>query len=109
MNKKGVKREAIDYSCLTCSHHIYMSIAVAIACTNKEKPSVAVIGLGGGGLCMFLRKFLSKVSITGVDIDADMLKTATEWFGLKQDDKLAVEITEGIKFIEEACNAGEIQ
>lgn len=85
-----------------------MSIAAAIACANKEKPSIAIIGLGGGGLCMFLRKFLPIANITGVDIDADMFKIATDWFGLKVDDKLVVKIMDGLKFIEEACRAGKI-
>lgn len=109
MNKKGAKKEAVDYSYLTCNHHIHMSIAAAIACSDKEKPSIVIIGLGGGGLCMFLRKFLLKAHITGVDIDVDMLKTATDWFGLKVDDKFVVKITDGVKFIEEACNAGKIK
>lgn len=77
-----------------------MSIATCIACKNKQKPSIAVIGLGGGGLCTFLNKFLPKTHITGIDIDEDMLKVATEWFGLNLSDKLNVKILDGIEFLE---------
>lgn len=107
VNRKGVKKGIIDHNYLTCNHHTHMSIAAGIACFNKEKPSIAVIGLGGGGLCMFLRKFLPKAHITAVEIDADMFKIASEWFGLKVDEKLVVNITDGIQFIEEAYNKGK--
>lgn len=76
-----------------------MSIATCMVCKNKQKPSIAIIGLGGGGLCTFLSKFLPKTHITGIDIDEHMLKVATEWFGLNLSDKLSVKIVDGIEFL----------
>ncbi|KAJ8974922.1 hypothetical protein NQ317_010205 [Molorchus minor] len=93
-SKKGVSREIVDLLYLTCKHHLYMSMAAYAATKEKDTSSIAVIGLGGGGLCSFLHKFLPKTNIVGVDIDEDMLKIATAWFGFHQDDKLKVEICE---------------
>lgn len=104
--KNGTTKEMIDFTHLGCSHHKVMSIAVKIALHNKRKPSVLVIGLGGGNLCTFIRKFLPNARITAVDIDADMLEVAKNWFGLKPDAMLLLKIADGIKFIEDAANKG---
>lgn len=85
-----------------------MSIAVKIAAQNKRRSTTAVIGLGGGGLCMFLRKFLPNNRVIAVDIDADMLDVARKWFGLKPDGMLTVQIMDGIKFLEHSETAGMI-
>lgn len=68
---------------------------------------MAVIGLGGGGLCSFLNKFLPKSNIIGVDLDKEMLKVATEWFDFRQNDKLKAKIQDGIEFLEELKTNGK--
>lgn len=101
-NSKSNK-DVVDLTHLTCRHHVYMSVAAATAIVAAAAPSIVVVGLGGGGLCSFLHKFVPKARITGVDVDADMLKVANDWFGLKQDDKLTALIMDGLKFIEDAA------
>ncbi|KAK4879959.1 hypothetical protein RN001_008105 [Aquatica leii] len=103
--KKGVLKEVVDHLYLTCKHHVYMSIATKIGIPNTPS-SVAVVGLGGGGLCMFLRKFLPQVNITAIDIDSDMLEVAKTWFDLKVDNKLHVTINDGIEFLHTAAENG---
>lgn len=61
-------------------------------------------------LCSILICFCSlffQIKITAVEIDEVMLKVATEYFGLVQDDRLKVEITDGLKFIEDSASAGK--
>jgi spermidine synthase len=41
------------------------------------------------------------------EIDPEMVKVATEYFGLKQDERLVVSIGDGLKFISEAAKAGK--
>lgn len=84
-----------------------MSTVVKIATQDKQKSSVLVIGLGGGGLCTFMRKFLPKTHITAVDVDPDMLEVAKNWFGLKPDEMLSVKIIDGIKFLQDVAIKGE--
>lgn len=83
-----------------------MSIASHLACLGKSSPILTVIGLGGGGLCTFLRKLLPAATVKAVDIDEDMLKIATDWFGFTQDAKLAVEISDGVEFLNKHAEEG---
>lgn len=84
-----------------------MSISTHVVSEKNENPSLIVVGLGGGGLCTFLRKFLSKASIKAVDIDEDMLKIASEWFGFNTDEKLTVDIDDGVTFLEKSAKEGK--
>lgn len=104
--KNGKTKEIINFTYLICDHHKLMSVATKIACQNKQKSSIVVIGLGGGGLCTFLHKFLPNTHITAVDIDEDMLEVATKWFGLKQHSLLTVKILDGLVFLEDIAKKG---
>ncbi|KAG5896827.1 hypothetical protein JTB14_032068 [Gonioctena quinquepunctata] len=106
-SRKGAVREVIDLIYLTCRHHVYMSIAAYVACKEKHKASVAIIGLGGGGLGSFLHKFLSKSYFLCIDIDKDMLAIATDWFDFRQNDKLKAKIQDGIIYLKETAEKGE--
>lgn len=106
-SRSGKPREVIDLATLTCQHHIYMSIAAYMICQNKPNPKITVLGLGGGGLCSFLHKFIPSAVITGVDVDPEMLKIATEWFSFVQNDKLQAKIQDGLEFIRQLDKTGE--
>lgn len=61
-DKKNVQK-IIEPSYLACQHHLYMTVGVnfikALSGTkSKKNSSVAVIGLGGGGLCTFIHRIL---------------------------------------------------
>lgn len=96
----------MDPGYLACQHHVYMSVGVQLACAERTGSKIAVIGLGGGGLCTFLNHILPELSITAVDIDAAMHRIATEYFGLPQNKKLQVFIEDGIKFLENGAKNG---
>ncbi|KAK9680381.1 Methyltransferase domain [Popillia japonica] len=82
-SRRGHPKDVVNPLYLTCKHHMHMNVGTYLTCTGKESPSILIIGLGGGGLY----------------IDEDMLKIATEWFGFHQDEKLTVDISDGIDFI----------
>lgn len=48
---------------LAHDHHIFMSLGVNNALKNKSDGRAVVVGLGGGGLCSFLRQISPKVAI----------------------------------------------
>lgn len=100
-SRSGNEKETIDVTYLNCEHHIYISRAVAMSIKDKSAGKCLIIGLGGGGLCSFLRKYLQQLDITAVDIDADMLKIAVDWFDLSLGDKMHVEIKDGIQYLAE--------
>ncbi|KAJ9601480.1 hypothetical protein L9F63_000363 [Diploptera punctata] len=105
-SRKGKPKKVIDAGYLACEHHIYMTVGVALASPDGAECNIAVIGLGGGGLCTFLQYCFQKIKITAVDIDPAMLDVATEYFDLVQDDKLDVYIRDGIHFIHQAAEKG---
>lgn len=106
-SRKGVAKEIVDLTYLTCNHHIYMSMAAHLVCRDKKKSSIVVIGLGGGGLCSFMHKFLPKVNIIAVDIDEDMLKIATDWFAFQPNDRLTTKIQDGLQYLKEKSEEGK--
>ncbi|KRT85302.1 methyltransferase [Oryctes borbonicus] len=99
-SRRGHPKDVVDPLYLTCKHHLHMNIATHLTYTQEDSFSIFVVGLGGGGLCTFMRKFLPKATIKVVDIDEDMFKIATDWFGFKQDEKLTVDILDGVESIE---------
>lgn len=80
-----------------------MSISSYVAVTRRADAKILVIGLGGGGLCMFLRKFLPKLHITAVDIDDEMLNVARDWFNLQEDEKMKTVICDGLHFLRDTA------
>ncbi|XP_046421551.1 eEF1A lysine and N-terminal methyltransferase homolog [Neodiprion fabricii] len=105
-SRRGKPKKVVDPGYLACEHHIYMSVGVSMIAKNADQNDIAIIGLGGGGLCTFLRQCLPEINIIAVDIDEAMLQIATNYFGLVQDAKLKVEIADGLKFILDSANQG---
>ncbi|XP_022919129.2 eEF1A lysine and N-terminal methyltransferase homolog [Onthophagus taurus] len=102
--RRGNPKEIVDPLYLSCKHHLYMTLSILL---GNKKESLAVIGLGGGGLCTFLHKFLPKTRIKVIDIDEDMLKIATEWFGFVKSEEVVVEILDGLIFLENSSKSDE--
>ncbi|KAL6440842.1 hypothetical protein ACFW04_003339 [Cataglyphis niger] len=101
-SRRGKTKKIADPGFLACEHHIHMSAGVNAVIDIKEQQEIMIIGLGGGGLCMFLHHCFPKLKITAVEIDNAMLKMATEYFNLILDDRMKVEIADGIRFIKDA-------
>ncbi|XP_070166098.1 eEF1A lysine and N-terminal methyltransferase homolog [Polyergus mexicanus] len=102
-SRRGKTKKIADPGFLACEHHIHMSAGVNAVIDIKEQQEIMIIGLGGGGLCMFLHHCFPKLKITAVEIDNAMLKMATEYFNLILDDRMTVEIADGIRFIKDAA------
>lgn len=60
-SRKGKPKKVIDIGYLACDYHSYMAVGVALAAPDGMECNVAVIGLGGGGLCNFLHHCFQKV------------------------------------------------
>ncbi|XP_058120843.1 eEF1A lysine and N-terminal methyltransferase homolog [Anopheles ziemanni] len=115
-------QKVVDPGYLACQHHLFMTVGVQLATrltmaqktANETKttspPSsstaVAVIGLGGGGLCTFIRECLKSSTITAVEIDPEIERIAVKYFGLTLDNRLRVVIEDGIRFLAEEATRG---
>lgn len=64
---KQVIKKVVDPTYLACDHHLYMTVGVNLVAHRqpnlKEVVEIAVIGLGGGGLCTYVHETLKYVKI----------------------------------------------
>ncbi|XP_055638617.1 eEF1A lysine and N-terminal methyltransferase homolog isoform X2 [Toxorhynchites rutilus septentrionalis] len=104
--KSMESKKVVDPGYLACQHHLYMTTGVHLATElgpHDDNKSVMVVGLGGGGLCTFIHKCLRNTKLVAVEIDPEMLTVATKYFGLTLDDRLKVEIRDGIDFLKDSA------
>ena len=106
-SRRGKMKKVINPDFLACDHHLYMSIGVSAVINPTESDECMIVGLGGGSLCTFLYNCFPKLKIVAVEIDEMMLKIATDYFGLPVDDRMKVEIADGIRFISENTANGK--
>lgn len=59
-------KKVADPGFLACEHHIHMCAGVNAVVDIKQPDEIMIIGLGGGGLCMFLHHCFPKVCIIDV-------------------------------------------
>src|SRR5215213_8854934 len=65
-----------------------------------EPARVLVVGIGGGTMPMFLRKYYPKATIDAVDIDSDVVQVAKDYFGFREDERLKAHVGDGRAFVE---------
>ncbi|XP_039447622.1 eEF1A lysine and N-terminal methyltransferase homolog [Culex pipiens pallens] len=108
--KSKTSSKVVDPGYLACQHHLYMTVGVHLAtclATGQAANPVMVVGLGGGGLCTFIHQCLRNTSLVAVEIDPEMLTVATSYFGLALDDRLAVQIRDGIDYLADCVQSSQ--
>nr|XP_026490448.1 methyltransferase-like protein 13 [Vanessa tameamea] len=101
VKRKNKSKVVVDFGYVSL-YHSFMCVAAPLG----RSTSVAVLGLGGGSLCMFLKKCFDNLKITAVDLDPAMLEVAKADFGLEVDDRLEVQIKDGIDFLKDEVDSG---
>lgn len=61
----------------------YVQVALVGLALSEETRRVLVIGIGGGTLPMFLRKYYPNAAIDAVDIDPEVVEVAKKFFGFR--------------------------
>lgn len=75
--------------------------AMLVGLAFSERPQrVLIVGLGGGTIPQFLHKHYPRLAIDVVEIDPEVVAVAKRFFGLREDEQLAVHVEDGRKFIE---------
>lgn len=98
----------IDHGYLACQHHRVIVTGLAwidgILTPGEVKRSL-IVGLGGGGLAMFLHQYFKQLSIEVVELDPSISDIAKSWFQLKEDERMKVIIQDGLENIrsKESC------
>lgn len=98
--KGGVRQSAVklgnpDYLALP-----YAQVALVGLALSEEPRRFLVVGLGGGTLPMFLRKYYPNATIDAVDIDPEIVDVAKKFFGFREDDLMNAHVGDGRQFIE---------
>ena len=78
----------------------YTKVAFAGLALAADIRRIAIVGLGGGTMPMFLRHYYPNAAIDVVDIDPDVVHVAKEFFGFREDAALRAHVGDGRKFIE---------
>jgi len=69
-------------------------------CPQPER--VLVVGLGGGTIPMFLRRYFPQTYIDAVEIDPEVIHVAKRFFGFREDERMKAYAADGRRFIEQA-------
>ncbi|XP_041983193.1 eEF1A lysine and N-terminal methyltransferase homolog [Aricia agestis] len=101
VKKKNKTKHVVDFGYIS-QYHSFMCVGTVLAAAGPG----AVLGLGGGGLCMFLRRALPAAPLTAVELDPEMLAVARTYFDLELDDSLKVEVKDGMDFLKDEAAKG---
>ena len=74
----------------------YLHLAFA---AKPDAKRVLILGLGGGVLAKRMLRDYPEVTIDAVEIDPVVVDIARRYFGLPEDDRLGVHVTDGRKFV----------
>ncbi len=78
----------------------YLQVALVGLALSEEPRRFLVVGLGGGTLPMFLRKYYPNAVIDAVDIDPDVVDVARRFFGFREDGRMNAHVSDGRRFVE---------
>jgi len=78
----------------------YAQVALVGLALSEETRRFLVVGLGGGTLPMFLRKYYPNATIDTVDIDPEVVDVAKKFFGFREDELMNAHVGDGRRFIE---------
>nr|XP_054770161.1 eEF1A lysine and N-terminal methyltransferase-like [Lytechinus pictus] len=105
--KRGKEVTRVDHLYLPMDFHRAMTAGLTLlpGCLDviRTKARVLIIGLGGGGLPMFLYKQFPKFEIDVVELDPMLKDIAKSWFGLIEDERLRIHIQDGLEFIKSSA------
>ena len=100
--RNGVRQSVVkvgdpDYLALP-----YVQVALVGLAMSEDPRRFLVVGLGGGTLPMFLRKYYPNATIDAVDIDPEVVDVAKKFFGFREDELMTAHIGDGRQFIEKS-------
>jgi len=84
----------------------YTKLAFCGLLYQEQPKRVLVLGLGGGVIPRKMHNYFPATVIDVAEIDPEILKTAEQFFGFREDDKLRVHIADGRMFIRELLRKG---
>ncbi|KAI3794952.1 hypothetical protein L1987_37593 [Smallanthus sonchifolius] len=97
---------SVDHGYLASSYHSGIISGFMLISSYLEKMAssgrtvrAVVIGLGAGLLPMFLHGSIPFLQVEAVELDPVVVDIARDYFGFRDDERLKVHVTDGIKFV----------
>ncbi len=81
----------------------YTRAAMASLALVDPPKRIAIVGLGGGAMPMFLRKLYPEAAIEVVDIDPKVIEVARRYFDFREDARLTAHAGDGREFLERSA------
>jgi spermidine synthase len=78
---------------------IYTRAMLATLMWRPDARRVCHIGFGGGRIPMVLHHYFPRIVIESTEIDAEVVRLARRWFGIRPDERMPVHIEEGRSFL----------
>jgi len=91
-------RQIFDYTKLMFTHYLHV----------PAPKRVCIVGLGGGSMVYFLRKYAPEVKVTVIEIDPAIIEVAGRFFGIKPDKQLEILQHDGAKYFCETDNVFDV-
>ncbi|MCP5500908.1 MAG: fused MFS/spermidine synthase [Leptospiraceae bacterium] len=66
---------------------------------TPKQDSLLMLGLGGGGVSNYLHRHMPNLNLDLVDIDSEVVSCAIKYFGVKEDSKQKIYISDAKKFL----------
>ena len=104
--RAALSQSEVDLSDLRRHRLEYTQIAFCGLLYNPEPERVLVVGLGGGVIPREMHHYLPDAEIDVAEIDPEVPKTAEEYFGFRQDEKLQVHVVDGRMFVRKLLREG---
>ena len=81
----------------------YAKALVASLALAPRRTRFLVVGLGGGTVPSFLRAKVPGAGVTAVELDPAVVRLASRFFGLREDERLRVVVADGARYVRRAC------
>ncbi|MBI4612130.1 MAG: fused MFS/spermidine synthase [Planctomycetes bacterium] len=80
--------------------HPYTRTMMASYLFRPEQERALLVGLGGGAMVLFLRRFEPELAIDAVEIDPEVARIAREYFGVGPDERTEVIVEDAFAYVE---------
>lgn len=77
----------------------YMKAFAGAFMIRPQQERVLIVGLGGGGVIHFFRRFSPQTQIDVVEIDPEVIRLADQWFGVRSGEGVRIIEADGVKFL----------
>jgi len=81
-------------------HFAYLRDMFASYFFRPKPERVLIVGLGGGSMVHFLRRYDPGVRVDAIEIDPVVVDIAKKYFGVRADDKVKILTGDGIKYLQ---------